>query len=118
MRLNAVRVFVDDFAAAHSFYGNVLGLPVKWQHGSSAAGFDVGVDLIVETVTKNEAPEDYALIGQFVGCSLEVDDIEATYAALTQKDVRFTGPPQRQYWGGVLAHFEDTSGNILTLVGK
>ena len=32
--------------------------------------------------------------------------------------VVFLGPPERQAWGGVLGHFKDTSGNVLTLLGR
>ena len=35
---------------------------------------------------------------------------------LEQKGVRLTAPPEAQDWGGVLAHFADPDGNILTLV--
>ena len=40
-----------------------------------------------------------------------------TYAALTAKEVKFAGPPERQHWGGVFAHFEDPCRNVLTLLG-
>jgi predicted enzyme related to lactoylglutathione lyase len=33
------------------------------------------------------------------------------------KGVHFTAPPEKQEWGGTLAHFEDPAGNVLTLVG-
>jgi predicted enzyme related to lactoylglutathione lyase len=53
-----------------------------------------------------------------VGCSIEVEDIQATYSKLVAKGVHFTAPPEKQEWGGTLAHFEDTAGNVLTLVGS
>jgi hypothetical protein len=31
--------------------------------------------------------------------------------------VVFDGPPERQIWGGTLAHFRDHAGNVLTLLG-
>ncbi|MDH3643838.1 MAG: hypothetical protein OES38_17160 [Gammaproteobacteria bacterium] len=33
------------------------------------------------------------------------------------KGVEFVEPPERQPWGGVLAHFKDPEQNIMTLVG-
>jgi catechol 2,3-dioxygenase-like lactoylglutathione lyase family enzyme len=118
MRLTAFRVFVDDLAAARAFYQGVLGLRVAWESEDAAIGFDAGVDLIVESLGADADAADRALIGRFVGCSLAVDDIAATYAALTARGVTFIGPPERQPWGGVLAHFEDPSRNILTLLGR
>jgi len=116
MRLHGLRVFVDDLAAARRFYHELLELPINWQDGA-AIGFDLGADLIVEAIGKDANAEDRALVGRFVGCAIEVDDIAATYAALTAKHVKFTGPPERQHWGGVFAHFEDPSRNVLTLLG-
>ena len=116
MRLQGVRVFVDDLAAARRFYHDVLGLAINWQD-AAAIGFDLGADLIVEAVGADADAEDRALVGRFIGCAIEVDDIAATYAALVAKQVKFTGPPERQHWGGVFAHFEDPSRNVLTLLG-
>lgn len=36
---------------------------------------------------------------------------------LLARGVEFLAPPQRMPWGGVLAHFRDPDGNVLTLVG-
>jgi catechol 2,3-dioxygenase-like lactoylglutathione lyase family enzyme len=117
MHLAAVRVFVDDLAAARRFYGDVLGLQVAWE-GEAAIGFDLDrAGLIIEIVGEDADSEALALVGRFVGCSIAVDDIEETYAELKAKDVKFSGAPERQPWGGVLAHFEDPSGNVLTLLG-
>jgi len=95
MRLQGLRIFVDDLAAARQFYHEILELPID----------------------QDAEAEDRALIGRFVGCAIAVDDIAATYAALTAKRVKFTGPPERQPWGGVFAHFEAPSHNVLTLLG-
>jgi uncharacterized glyoxalase superfamily protein PhnB len=72
------------------------------EYGTAAIGFDLGPILIVKAIDEAD-PEDQALAGRFVGCSLAVEDIDATYAALTAKGVAFRGPPERQPWGGVLA---------------
>src|SRR5262249_27987256 len=118
MRLYGIRVFVHDFEAARRFYRDTLGLKEKWAHGGNAAGFDLGADLIIEGGAADADAEDRALVGRVVGCSIEVEDIGATVSALTAKGVEFTGPPERQGWGGVLAHFKDPSGNVLTLLGR
>ncbi|HMK90510.1 MAG TPA: VOC family protein [Methylocystis sp.] len=118
MRIGAVRVFVDDLEAARRFYADTLGLKPLWDYKDIAIGFDVGqAPLIVELVGRDADPEDDEVVGRFVGLSLQVDDISAVYADLSAKGVRFLGPPERQDWGGILAHFRDSSNNVLTLLG-
>jgi catechol 2,3-dioxygenase-like lactoylglutathione lyase family enzyme len=118
MKLYGFRVFVDDLAQARSFYGDVLGLTVKWDYGT-AVGYDVGADLIVEEFDHEEEddPDFIRRPGGFLGVSLQVDDIDACYRDLRDKGVRFVGPPEKMPWGGTLAHFKDPSGNVLTLLG-
>lgn len=118
MRLHGFRVFVHDLEVARRFYRDTLGLKLKWEHGQTAAGFDLGADLIVEAVDEDADADDRALVGRFVGCSIAVENIDTIYADLISKGVEFVSPPERQAWGGVLAHFKDTSGNVLTLLGR
>ncbi|MGF1510007.1 MAG: VOC family protein [Myxococcota bacterium] len=110
IHLYAVRVFVSDLEEGRDFYGRILGLPEKWA-SSDAAGYDVGVTLIVE----QDDGEHDGLAGRFVGCSFEVNDLDRTVAEWSDKGVTFQGPPEKQPWGGRLVHFEDPSGNVLTL---
>ena len=119
MRLYGCRVFVDDLHQARTFYGETLGLAAKWDYGT-AIGYDVGADLIVELFDEGEEGEDLDLLrapGGFLGISLYVDDIEASYRELLAKGVRFISPPEKMPWGGTLAHFKDPAGNVLTLLG-
>ncbi|MCC6917989.1 MAG: hypothetical protein IT548_02225 [Alphaproteobacteria bacterium] len=37
---------------------------------------------------------------------------------IVEPDDGFLAPPERQPWGGTLAHFRDPSGNGLTLLGE
>jgi uncharacterized glyoxalase superfamily protein PhnB len=50
--------------------------------------------------------------------SLQVPDVFTTYKALVERGVEFVAPPEKQPWGGVLAHLRDPDGNILTLLGN
>ena len=117
MRISYVRIFVTDLAAAKNFYSQTLGLDILWEYENKAIGFDLGPVLIVEDVSSEEDREERDLAGRFVGCSIEVEDIQATYSQLVAKGVHFTAPPEKQEWGGTLAHFEDPAGNVWTLVG-
>jgi predicted enzyme related to lactoylglutathione lyase len=58
------------------------------------------------------------MVGRFSGISFTVRDIEAVYNALELKGVHFLAPPEKQSWGGYLAHFQDPDGNTLTLAGR
>lgn len=117
MKIYGVRVFVDDFDVARAFYGATLGLEEVWaQPEIKAVGFQAGAaQLIVEEVAPDG--EDAELLGRFVGLSLQVDDIQSVYDDLRAKQVSFHGAPEKQVWGGTLAHFDDPAGNTLTLIG-
>lgn len=111
----AVRVFVLDVEAAVDFYANRLGLTASSTFDGVAVFDAGGCDLIVEAADPDSA-EERALVGRFSGVSFRVEDMQAAYRALVAKGVAFDGEPQPQEWGGVLAHFSDPDGNVLTLV--
>jgi predicted enzyme related to lactoylglutathione lyase len=118
MQLNTARVFVKDMEAAKAFYENAMGLSLK------ADGFDHGyfvfqagaADLVVERVADDAPDEDQQLVGRFTGLSFTVADVQATHDQLVSRGVRFTGLPERQAWGGVLATLQDCDGNELQVV--
>ena len=116
--LNTVRIFVSDWQQAVAFYADTLGMECVFQSAEMGwAQFAAGTATLgIERVLPGDS-EGAELVGRFVGVSLEVTDIEVTHETLSNRGVRFTSPPQRQPWGGVLAHFEDPSGNVLTLLG-
>lgn len=118
MKLYAVRIFTTDWDRAVDFYREVIGLSLTFADQAFAwAEFDLGgARLGIEGLDAG-APEADALVGRFVGISLAVDDIDRVYSQLTDKGVAFTGPPEKQPWGGTLAHFKDPDDNVLTLLG-
>lgn len=118
MELSATRIFVRDIAAAKQFYEQQLGLPLKADGNRDGyCVFKLGdVDLVIEVVADDAPQDDQALVGRFTGLSFKVDDIVAKHLALQAAGVRFTGAPEKQFWGGVLATFEDPSGNALQIV--
>jgi len=112
----AVRVFVTSFPPALRFYRDVLGLPLARLHAElpEYAVFDTGeTSLVVELVDGESDPE---LVGRFTGVSFSTPDIVDAYEHLRAQGVVFLHPPERQTWGGTLAHFKDPSGNVLTMV--
>jgi len=118
MELNTARVFVNDIDIARHFYSSKLGLPLKadgGQHGYCV--FKAGnTELVIEVVADDAPEEDRILVGRFTGLSFNVKDIIEKHRQLVALGVTFTGPPERQFWGGILATLQDPSGNELQIV--
>jgi catechol 2,3-dioxygenase-like lactoylglutathione lyase family enzyme len=117
-RLFAVRVFVTDWERALRFYTETLGMPLAfrsdetgWAQLATGAG-----QLSLERVEPSDG-DGMALVGRFIGVSLQVQNLHGTYKTLLERGVEFDGPPEEQPWGGVLAHLRDPDGNVLTLLG-
>lgn len=118
-RLFAVRVFVSDWDRAIRFYTETLGIPVAFRDDETGwAQFATGEGQLALERAAPDDPGAGALVGRFVGVSLEVTDVEATHKALVERGVEFLAPPERQPWGGVLAHLRDPDGNVITLLGS
>lgn len=117
MNLNTARVFVRNLAAAEDFYANKLRLPLR--AGSAALGYFVfapgDAQLVVELVPPDAPEDEQALVGRFAGLSFEVGSVEEKYLELVAQGVAFTGLPERQPWGGVVATFQDLDGNQLQI---
>ncbi len=118
-RLLAVRVFVTDWDRAVRFYTETLGMAatfrndeIGWAQLATGEG-----QLSLERAAEEDA-EARDLVGRFVGVSLAVSDLDATYRSLVERGVEFLEAPERQPWGGVLAHLRDPDGNVLTLLGS
>jgi catechol 2,3-dioxygenase-like lactoylglutathione lyase family enzyme len=118
--------YLRVFDRALRFYIGTLGLNATVAY-EGWAQFDTGAcQLAIERVDPEEDEAvveslpglGQSLVGRFVGASLRVIDIDATYRDLLAKGVEFVEPPERMPWGGVLAHFKDPDGNILTLLGS
>lgn len=118
MELYAVRIFVQQWSRACAFYGEALGLKERFRNDELGwAEYDLGGPCFgVERIQLGDT-EGAAMVGRFVGVSLRVDDIDDVYESLKMKGVQFKSPPEKQGWGGSLAHFQDPDGNILTLLG-
>lgn len=118
MELNTARVFVNELAAAKKFYSELLGLAIKAD--GSEYGYCVfqagATDLVVETVASDAPEEDRVLVGRFTGLSFTVQDAAAKHEQLAARGVPFTGLPEMQQWGGILATLQDPSGNQLQIV--
>lgn len=118
-RLYAVRVFSLRWQNAVRFYRDVVEFPVAFlSEDAGWAEFDLGAARLALERCDPEDPEAAGLVGRFVGVSVQVDDIMDVYETLSGRGVEFLGPPERQPWGGTLAHFRDPDGNVITLLGS
>ena len=118
MELNTARVFVRDIQSAKDFYSGRLGSQIKAD--GSEYGYCVfkagSTELVVETVTEDAPEEEQVLVWRFTGLSFTVQDAEAKHRELAARGVPFTGLPEKQLWGGILATLQDPSGNELQIV--
>ncbi|MCG8353982.1 MAG: VOC family protein [Kiloniellales bacterium] len=113
--IEAVRVFTFDLARARAFYCETLGLAAL-SSGDGVVILDTGqAKLLIEAADPDDA-EERPLVGRFMGISFTVEDAQRSADWLTGRGVALEAPPERQAWGGVLVHFRDPDGNILTLV--
>ncbi|MES2959497.1 MAG: VOC family protein [Pseudomonadota bacterium] len=118
MNLNTARVFVRDLSEARAFYAESLGLtPVAGNAEFGYVVFEAGIaKLVVETVADDAPQEDQLLVGRFTGLSFSVADVHEEHRELLALGVEFSGQPEKQSWGGVLATLRDPAGNELQIV--
>ena len=118
MKIGFVKVFVTDLEKSLDFYTNRLGMELDYSDGRNWAQFKSGEDvsLAIERCEPDHVEQGSKVVGRFVGVTLMVDDIAGTYERLVGRGVEFTGRPEKQPWGGTLAHLKDLDGNVLTLM--
>ena len=105
-------VLVQDIERAMRFYRDTLGFTVQEEQEDWVL-FNEGVSLGLSPEPLPEA----SLALNSVIVTLIVDDVETSYAELTQQGVAFFLPPTTE--GGItFATFRDTEGNLLQLVQK
>jgi catechol 2,3-dioxygenase-like lactoylglutathione lyase family enzyme len=125
LKISHCSVFVADQGKARRFYTDVLGFAVKhdlpvgdfnWLTVVSAAGPE-GVELLLEP-NDNPAAKAYqeAIYGQGIPATMfTVDDIGGEYDRLTGLGVVVQAPPT-EVGGVVSAVFDDTCGNLISVV--
>lgn len=118
-RIHNTTVIVSDQDRALAFYVNTLGLEKISDVAMSAEMRWVTVRPVgTTTELALGVPGWFAgrTPGGPTGISLVTPDIDATYAALTAKGVRFKGPVEMMPWGSKATWFSDPDGNELFLV--
>ena len=95
------------------FYRDVLDMkPVSQRDGFMAFQFGDTRLSISDHSEVDDGPKDPLRIM----VNLAVDDIHSAYQRLRGKGVEFLREPEKEHWGGYIATFKDTDGNVLQLL--
>lgn len=115
--IDAITLFVEDLAAAKTFYLDVFGLPLHYEDPNSAV-FKVGETVInlLDIVQADElitpgivAPRE---AGSRMVFTLGVPDVDAMCAMLQARGVELLNGPMDRPWGIRTASFRDPAGYI------
>jgi predicted enzyme related to lactoylglutathione lyase len=112
-RLWYATIFVKDFPRALAFYRDTLGLPLRFadeEYGHASFATE-GALFSLQRVDGKEAN----FAARHTGVGFGTNDLDAEYARLKAKGVRFTQEPTKMAWGGYLSLFADPDGNVLYL---
>ena len=113
----SVRVFVRDLEQAQHFYEQRLGLTAKFkQPGASVTTYEAGNAVLVVEKVEESDEEGSSYVGRFTGITFSTTSCQGSYAELASRGVEFIGAPEKQDWGGIMAHFCDPSRNVFTIL--
>ncbi len=101
-QLRYVIKFVSDMGRAVKFYGDVLGLQLKFESPGWSERLNETTLALHPASEKNPAGK--------VELGFTVADVEAFYRDMSAKGVLFSMPPKKEDFGEVLAQFVDSEG--------
>lgn len=113
----AITLFVEDLEAAKQFYLKVFGLPVLFEDDDSTV-FKFGNTLV--NLLKITAAGELIAPGKVANpeagvrfvFTVEVDDVDAMCARLTERGVQLLNGPMDRPWGPRTASFIDPGGHV------
>ena len=115
--IDAITLFVEDLAAARTFYAEVFGLPIYFEDENSAV-FNFG-NTVINLLKVTEAPSLIAPAavaspdaGSRFQFTIGVDDVDAMCADLAARGVTLLNGPMDRPWGIRTASFQDPAGHI------
>lgn len=121
-RIHSTTVLVGDQDKALEFYIGKLGwekradLPFGDDGGSrwlTVAPKGAETELVIGQASAYEQPPVSGQVSS--GISFTVEDLDATYATLTERGVEFEKPPEIMPWGTKAARLKDPDGNTFFL---
>lgn len=108
-RIGYVIVGVKALEPAVAFYRDVMGFAFRFSEPEfHFAQFQVG-DMLFSLA--EGAEEMHGTGDRNTGIGFMVSDVDAAYAELAAKGVKFTMGPGKMPWGGYMAMFVDPDGN-------
>ena len=119
--IGAITLFVDDVAAAKSFYLEAFALPVHFEDEVSCV-FKVGPTL-VNLLAASEAGEliEPAVVAEGGGSrfmlTIDVPDVDAVVARLAARGIGLLNGPVNRPWGPRTAAFRDPAGHVWEIAG-
>jgi predicted enzyme related to lactoylglutathione lyase len=128
MKFSNIRLLVNDFDKAFTFYNDMLGLECTWgQIGGNFASFNIGVESgiaifkaeLMSMAISNFTPKKYEELQAKFAIIVQVDNVSDTCEKLKRKGIVFlTEPKDMPTWGIRVAHFRDTEGNLLEIYSE
>jgi catechol 2,3-dioxygenase-like lactoylglutathione lyase family enzyme len=115
--IGAITLFVEDLDEARRFYQQVFELPIVFEDDASTV-FRFGGTLVnlLRTTAADElvapAPVGRPDAAARAVYSIEVDDVDALVAQLTERGVQLLNGPMDRPWGIRTASFRDPGGHI------
>jgi lactoylglutathione lyase len=115
--VDAITLFVDDLAAAKSFYLAVFDAPVAFEDEDSVAfHFEHTIINLLKESEARSLIEPGVVAGREAGARLQftvgVDDVDAVIDELEQLGVTLLNGPIDREWGVRTASFADPGGHI------
>lgn len=116
MQLAATRIVTDDVDTLVSFYEKVTGIEVDRLHPlfaelrTSAGTLAISSTQTVPLLGENAAE---AKANRSVVLDFQVDDVDATFAALQGMVDTFVNTPTNMPWGNRSLLFRDPDGNLI-----
>jgi len=137
--LNHIALRVNDLERSKRFYGEVLGLEVKFEHGIGGEQFEKvsgidGFNVVFAVMSDNSTAVNLELVefkndfreksSSFNHIAFEVDDVDSLYEKLVGMDVRIVSGPvtiehdNEKINGKRMFYFNDPDGNIIEVYNR
>ncbi len=113
MRNDAIKIFSKDLEQDSKFYENILGFKKTFVDVKKKSIGYHGRNCSLVLEDGSQFPE---MVGRFIALSFYTDNLRDECKTLKNKGVVFHSFPEPTDDGYLLVHFNDYSGNTLTLV--
>ena len=115
MQIGYVIVGVSDLDRSVEFYRDTMGFELLYKEPSFGfASFKLG-DQHFSIAAGGEGGSNHGTGNRNTGIGFMVPDVDAAFAELSAKGVKFTLEPAEQPWGGYMGMFADPDDNIFYL---